>query len=336
VRSAPWGYTYTWIIDHDASWALRQGRQANQLPPPYGLWRRVDSCLLDALLGWPEIELTGPVANSIEAHAGWANGAWTSNLQRTVDRGQNFGFDPPDSQYEKPYIERLDAVAPAWRFVDVAEMRAQADVAGVEEASAGQYLLASDVPPSGFQSSMPHLMSADGKSAIFPAGCRPPRRHDFANSWFLYVDADVFFHVAAFVGISHWSFYLGRDESCIGLRHRDRFAPGQPGGLPADLFIQRKSRYSFGSHLSLTRNPSPEVTHRVTTALLDAGLLWTRETGSVCEIPERILRQSRYRDAPENRQKVRITKPKTIIVDGGYIGGLFNSTLSIGATLANT
>jgi hypothetical protein len=185
---------------------------------------------------------------------------------------------------------------------------------------------------------MPHLISTDGRSAIFPAGCRPPRSHDFADSWFFYVDADIFFHIAAYVGISYWSFYLGRDGSpaCIGLRHRSRFAPEQPGGLPAEFFIQRRSRYSFGSHLSLTRNPSPAVTHRVTTALLDAGLLWTRETGSVSEIPERILSQSHIRDAPETRQKVKIARPKTIIVDGGYIGGLFNSTLSIRAALANT
>jgi hypothetical protein len=69
--------------------------------------------------------------------------------------------------------------------------------------------------------------------------------------------------------------------------------------------------------VSLTRNQSPAVTHHVTTALLDAGLLWTRETESVCEVPKRILRLSHVHDATEDRQKVKIAKPKTTIVDSG-------------------
>jgi hypothetical protein len=140
---------------------------------------------MDALLCWPEIELTNPSPTSIESHAGWTNGTWTSNLVRTVYRGQDFGFDPPDGQWEKPYVERLDAVAPEWRFIDVPQMNGQADIGGVEWISPGQFLLSRDKPLTGFQSSMPHLIRSDGRSVIFPAGYRPHSKHDFADAWFL-------------------------------------------------------------------------------------------------------------------------------------------------------
>jgi hypothetical protein len=153
---------------------------------------------------------------------------------------------------------------------------------------------------------MPHLISADGRSAIFPAGYRHHMGHDGADSWFLYVDADVFFNIAAHACPLFWEFEWGQGGSiaCIGLRHRDRFASGQPGGLPSDLFTHRESRY--GSYVQLTPIPAPALAHRVTTALLDAALLWTRETGSVCEILSSGLppprRRGRRRRSPGQRR----------------------------------
>jgi hypothetical protein len=187
---------------------------------------------------------------------------------------------------------------------------------------------------------MPHLLRSDGKAVIFPAGCSgPDRKHGFADAWFMYADEDAFFFVAGSARTFGWHIYLARAESpaCAGLRHRERFDPRQSGGLPADLFVQRTSRHSFGSIASLTRNPSPGLAHRITTSLLDAGLLWNRETGHVCEVPDRLLRQHpRAYGDPKDWQSVKIEKGNTIGVEGGYIGGLFNATLSIRATISKT
>src|SRR5262249_37081915 len=161
------------------------------LRPQYGLWRRVDSCVADALLCWPEIELTGPVPGSMASHAGWANGAWSSDLRRIVHRGDDFGFNPPDGQWDRPYVEPLHAAAPVWRFVDAPQMRDQTDLDGIEEVSPGQFLLPQDTPLASALSGTPHLVCSDGRSVIFPSGRRRTRGvADNADAWFLYADDD--------------------------------------------------------------------------------------------------------------------------------------------------
>jgi hypothetical protein len=275
----------------------------------------------------------GPVPRILDVHAGWSNGRWLDNLRRTVVRAADFGFDPPDGKPEFPFIEAIDAEAPSWTFVNVADAAQQADLTGAREIAPGRFFLPHDSPLKGFEDRMPHLLRHDGKAVIFPAGRRSAGHHDPRGVWFLYADDEVFFFFPGWAK-GNWDFDLaGVDHpSGVGLRREDRF--DQPGGLPVDLFVQRTSRYQFASHVKLTRNPSPSVTQRVTTALLDAGLAWRRGSFSVSEVPDRIVRERRY-VIPTDVWKTKIGSPDRIDIRGGYIGGLFNSSSRVSATLAN-
>src|SRR5580700_482585 len=71
-----------WSIDHVASaveWRLSCG--ADVEITPYGLWRRVDDALFDALACWPSSEAAGPQPSRIDAWGGWLNGAWSPRLR---------------------------------------------------------------------------------------------------------------------------------------------------------------------------------------------------------------------------------------------------------------
>ena len=77
----------SWSIDHVASaeqWRRSSGIDAEI--PPYGLWRRVDDALFDALACWPPTEATGPEPSRIDAWGGWVNGTWSPRLRRSVGR----------------------------------------------------------------------------------------------------------------------------------------------------------------------------------------------------------------------------------------------------------
>jgi hypothetical protein len=52
VTSRDFGLCRRWHIDHVASASLWRNQREGPVVPPYGLWRRVDSCALDAFLCW--------------------------------------------------------------------------------------------------------------------------------------------------------------------------------------------------------------------------------------------------------------------------------------------
>ncbi|MET0530357.1 MAG: hypothetical protein ABW003_18820, partial [Microvirga sp.] len=73
----------SWSIDHSASaveWRRSCGTRAEI--PPYGLWRRVDDALFDALACWPPSEAVGPEPSRIDSWGGWFNGEWSPRLRR--------------------------------------------------------------------------------------------------------------------------------------------------------------------------------------------------------------------------------------------------------------
>jgi hypothetical protein len=73
----------SWSIDHLGSAAeWRRSFGADAEIPPYGLWRRVDETLFDALACWPSSEATGPEPSRIDSWGGWLNGVWPPRLRR--------------------------------------------------------------------------------------------------------------------------------------------------------------------------------------------------------------------------------------------------------------
>ncbi len=198
VRTRPHGLFYHWQVDHGASAVVwRQEESEGSDNPSYGLWRRVDSCALDALLGWPELESTGPAPLAIDAVGGWTNAAWEPHLRRTCYSGYDWGFGP-DAGIDAPYVEALDAQPRRWHFVDVSTGVGLADLAFVEEIESHRFHLPADQPLTGFEADTPYLRRDDGRAIMFPAGCRIWRsHHDWATALFLYVDEEVFFYLAA-------------------------------------------------------------------------------------------------------------------------------------------
>lgn len=333
--------TCRWIIDHVASVQLWRLNGSAVAVPPYGVWRRIDASALDAMLCWPESEVTGLVASRVEARGGWSNGRWRSDLHRWAHPGEDSGFETADGLTESVFLEALNAEPPRWRFIDVAEMASDADLAGVREIAPDLYFLPHDSPLTGFEQRMPHLLRDDGRAVIFPAGYRLEGRggiSDGDNTWFLYADDDVFFFFAGCNGLRSWHLRLtGPGFPCgIGLRREGRIDPHQPGGLPAKLFVQRQIRdwfqRTYRRHF-LTMTPSPPLVQRVTAALFDAGFAWQR-TGEVWEVPERIAektqwRVGRMREDGERMSKAKMEPANAISVEGGYVGGQFNTTYRI-------
>ena len=127
------GYlTYAWSIDHFRSAGLWQAMTQSASPPPYGLWRRVDDCVMDALLCWPEIEATGQIPNVVVSRAGWFNGAWSRRLRHSRNHGPDFGF--ADEDPVPPFMEDLGAAPLSWHYIDLENVACGADLAGVQEA----------------------------------------------------------------------------------------------------------------------------------------------------------------------------------------------------------
>ena len=78
----------TWQLDYRRSAALwRRETGASEPHPSYGVWRRIDDCVSDALACWPENEIVAsPLAAYIHFDGGWLNGAWNDWMTRSETR----------------------------------------------------------------------------------------------------------------------------------------------------------------------------------------------------------------------------------------------------------
>lgn len=63
------------------------GNEVIGTAPAYGVWRRVDDCIVDAFACWP-IDATGSWdGDSVEFLGGWLNGAWRPDFSRLCTAG---------------------------------------------------------------------------------------------------------------------------------------------------------------------------------------------------------------------------------------------------------
>ena len=117
VPSTAGGRPLVWRVDYIRSAGLwRVETNAQQAFPPYGLWRRVDDFLTDALACWPAHPKTGAKPGRIAFNGGWLNGSWTSALYRCVH-----GSSPlvvSTDAFQSAAIEPLTAKPPEpWRLL---------------------------------------------------------------------------------------------------------------------------------------------------------------------------------------------------------------------------
>jgi hypothetical protein len=328
---------YVWLIDHPRSAGLWQARTQGASPPPYGLWRRVDDCMMDALLCWPEIEATGPVPNEVVGQGGWLNGAWSPNF-RHLRRRPGFGF--ADEHPVPPFLEDLHASPLSWHYIDTAHVARGADLAGVQQLAPGRYYLPSEERLTGFERDMPHLRRGDGQAVMFPAGLKSKlwRAEDYhPGAFFLYADADVFFQIdgQALPGVSNippgWKFETS-DLTRMGLRHADRFDSQIPSGLPDNWFRQGQ-KWAGGRMCEI---PSPRLWQRLRVALMDGWLAWTGTANRLLDDPDKLarLRGGRFASVPpQEKSGIDLARKPVVHVDGAYIGGHFDGTCASRAWL---
>jgi hypothetical protein len=261
-----------WSIDHlgsAAEWRRMTG--ADTETPPYGLWRRVDEALFDALACWPQTETAGPEPLRIDSWGGWLNGAWSPRLRR-VGAGRE-ERDVPVADNVRPFLEPLTGRPLSWRFVEAAHAVAGAGLAGVRPLPGGRYFLPRDAPLAGFEAAIPHLRRSDGKAVMFPCGIQSTLDKDgyyVARARFAYADEDVFFQLDGRTwswegGPGTWEFDL-HELYDLGVRQ-----DAEATDLPAGLVCSRKVYRWRGPYLQ----PLPRLAQRLTAALIDGWLAWS-------------------------------------------------------------
>ncbi len=208
-----------WRIDHVRSAALwRQEKNVDVVHPPYGLWRRVDDCITDALACWPETECVDlELAECIRAIGGWRNSLWREDFYRTLARVEEFKplFEPVATRGADAWLMPLDTPAPSpWEFHDFPESgqfetapapdkfgtvwSEQILLRGLEKTEAQPFVsarptrlkLPSSLPLSGLEGRIAHLQSRDGRRVLYPSRGMAIRRARIPAFSLTYADDD--------------------------------------------------------------------------------------------------------------------------------------------------
>ncbi len=318
----------TWTIDHRAS-AARWRAESGLRWPPYGLWRRVELAVSDALLCWPECDATGPLPWKFVSLGGWFNGQWSRRIVRSRDRVNEASFEADEP--ETPSLGALTAQPHTWRYVDVSAVAPGADLVGTHEIAPERLYYPRDREPGGYQQTMPHLVRDDGKAAMFPSGLSSYmyRFESYrAGAYFVYVDDDVFFRFDGGDGLGRWEFKL-RDLKRIGLRDT---ASLTPAGLPASLFRGWRMNEPWGQSIG----PSPRLWETVSEALIDGWLAWTGNPGRLLDDPAHLnaMAEDGPCDPPPLAESgIGLNQKSRVEVQGGYVGGRFNRIFTTEAWL---
>jgi hypothetical protein len=152
------GRPLVWRVDHERSAQLwRYMTNADVPHPAYGLWRRVDDCVIDAFACWPSNSSVGHYPTCVALNAGWTNGAWTTRFYRAA--WANRGYLPVALDQDSPLIASLDAPAPApWLHI-VPGGDIDGDRQGLQPSAPEPALLTRNLER--LVHTLPHLMSAD-------------------------------------------------------------------------------------------------------------------------------------------------------------------------------
>ena len=165
--------------------------------PSYGLWRRTDDFLIDALLCWPEF-LDGMPTCSLHTTGGWRSGAWQPDLRRNFS-GRKDGT--PDQLTNRtiaePYVVPLETPAPpAWRLIDVDAPATEANLKFELLVESNVPYLSRSSPIEGFRGLMPFLEREDLAAYIILSKLKPALGRDedpMTLLYYTYVDQDIFF-----------------------------------------------------------------------------------------------------------------------------------------------
>ncbi len=315
----------SWSIDHSASaveWRRSCGTRAEI--PPYGLWRRVDDALFDALACWPPSEAVGPEPSRIDSWGGWFNGEWSPRLRR-VGAGRAERKTSVESGL-RPFLEPLGSPPLSWQFVDAHKVVSCAALAGVRTLRSGRYFLPADAALTGFENAIPHLRRSDGKAVMFPYQIRSSLDKDgyyVARTQFFYADEDLFFRLDGHPSIPRkgspgtWEFDLDQLAD-LGVRQ------GPEGrALPEGLICSRAVYDWDGPRLQ----PLPQLAQRLTVALIDGWLSWSGSRLRLLDDPKKLASLASEGAPPPvpplPKSGVDLNARGLVAVNSGYHGGRF-------------
>lgn len=311
-----------WEVDHQLSaerW--RMDANAGAAAPPFGLWRRVDDAITDALLCWRELE---PLTHSMHVRSigGWWNGAWRPDWQREWS-GIGDRFPKNERSLAAPVLEALNAVAPSpWVFIECAKDVVRLELAHTTRLPNGLAFLPPDAPFEGFQGHTSYLIRADNSAVLFPA--HATGRWSYRS----YPDVEDYY-----VGVGHFT-YANEHEflTCAFDDESKAFVTDKAAAVGSRSSTDTgclANRLEKESSAVLTRAACFPICRRLIFDLIQAWPNW-RGTGSwLREDPGRFSSSGHFGPPPKHkalkweRSGIRLETPKVVRVMGGYVGGLY-------------
>jgi hypothetical protein len=251
-------------------------------PPDYQRWKLIDDFLTDALTCWPEFladRKRSPPNLRIEG--GWCNGRWTPRLIRLFSFWKDATFlerAQTSTPAEPTYI--LRKADQQWEYVDCESPHQRAALDYVCPPPSFVPYLGHDEPVTGFQGTVPYLVTTDRRAYIAPISFGESMGHDdclHPHANYIYLNDNLFYqfemrdqskmwmyfiHYFGFrdfrVGESYWPLALGSNEP----------VPPQSPRKPNDIFtngfvlsyrVWRESMDAITDAWSAWRNPARKV-----------------------------------------------------------------------------
>ena len=276
VPSTVGGRPLVWRVDYIRSAGLwRAEANSQQEFPPYGVWRRVDDFLTDALACWPMHAQTGAKPGRIAFNGGWLNGSWTSAFYRSV--WASTPLRQSTDAFQSAVMEPLAAKPPSpWRLLqpglpEYPPWRAAETDLWSEARSAIE--------------ARPYLRAEDGSRLLVALPKAEGVRWNLkALSRLFYAD-ETFLTDIPHVGISdhrrqelpHWS-AMFESNTPLGIFDRSRLEKIAP--LASNSVLP-------GGTISRARYTPYAVQRRLALACMDAWLSQTDPSWSYAETPDR-------------------------------------------------
>lgn len=272
-------------VDHNRSAGLWQAEcGADSATPPYGLWRRVDDCLSDALPCWPRMKSRDRALAEVRIRGGWLNGAWHSGYHRAfatltpVTRKWIKSWDAVQ-RAERPVIVPIDADPPSpWCFFgfpseppaenhpppelsERVKLAGMTEVAGpMDSVSQRVWIVPAGLPLTGMEGKTAYMRSADGQRVLYPRH-GTTMSQQFGGTQFImaYADSDFMGYLPAVNGtpspLAEWTFKL--DRAWGACRHDE---------AKSDLWFTVSQGYQ--------KAPSYTLAQRILIQCINAWLFW--------------------------------------------------------------
>lgn len=275
-----------WMLDYTAS--LNWTRSLwNRQSIPYGAWLRVDECISDALLAWPDGNGDPAPTNRFELRGGWLNGRWNKDWVRQFTRNHQIKPDPDTIDRQNSHEIPLDKLpGPAWSYKNARQVLPQSWERRKPDRGVGELIYPATSKLAKLGKRTPHVIRNDGKAIILPISMNG--RWGYGESYrtyltALYIDEDFAAELT----------FNSMDGCRISLPVMESSYSG--GRIPdALMHATRKRPYSFtdrdGSEKTgeLTRTyMSIAMWRRLNNALLDGLSVWPKGTKQVMPADER-------------------------------------------------